>query len=119
MKSSYCGISLDNGKFICQNGVCPQGKYKNHLLNIKTERIMAKFAPQLLSEECFGTGDYPCDDTYSQKTGKIIVPVSGRDTSYFLLSDDNGKTFRKEERKDSRHEKYRELSDGTFLALGV
>lgn len=79
---------------------------------------MAKFAPQLLSEECFGTGDYPCDDTYSPKTGKIIVPVSGRDTSYFLLSDDNGCSFRKEARKDSRHEKYRELSDGTFLALG-
>ena len=78
---------------------------------------MTKFIPELLSEECFGTGDYPSDDSYSRREGKIIIPVSGKDTHYFLCSDDNGCSFRKLERKDTRHEKFTELSDGTFMAF--
>lgn len=78
---------------------------------------MTKYTPELLSEECFGTGDYPCDDTYSPKTGKVLIPVSGRDVCFSLLSLDNGATFKKIDRRPGHYEKFRELSDGTFLGF--
>ena len=78
---------------------------------------MTKYTPVLLSEECFGIGDYPCDDVYSAREQMAIVPASTKGVSYFLVSRDNGATFEKVERKNPRHEKFREMSDGTFLAF--
>ena len=78
---------------------------------------MTKFTPELLSSECFGVGDYPCDDVYSARTGEWAIPVSGKDTNYFLVSSDNGNSFKKVDRTNHRHEKFREMSDGSFIAL--
>lgn len=78
---------------------------------------MKKFNPKLVYSECFGVGDYPCEDVQS-KDGKMLVPVNYKDVQYFLYSEDNGKSFRRIESKSARHEKFRQLSDGSFLGFG-
>ena len=79
---------------------------------------MTKYIPELISEECFGVGDYPFEDSYSKSEGRIIIPISGKDTNALLLSDDNGVTFRREDIDRRPPQKFRELADGTFMAFG-
>ena len=79
---------------------------------------MTKFTPELLRAECYGVGDYPFEDTYSKSEGRIIIPFTGKDTKALLLSDDNGVTFRREDVDRRLPQKFRELSDGSYMALG-
>ena len=82
---------------------------------------MTKFIPEPISKVCYGLGDYPSEDSYSSSEGRIIIPIAGMDTRALLLSDDNGVTFRREDIEYSRRppQKFRELSDGSFMALGI
>lgn len=79
---------------------------------------MTEFKPELIFSECIGDGDYPCEDTYSPRAGRILLPINIPDTHYTLISDDNGVTFKRTDyEKHVRYEKFIELSDGTFMAF--
>ncbi len=72
----------------------------------------------IISKKCFGAGHYACNYS-SSSDGRAIVPVRYWDGGFLLYSRDRGATF---ERRDlpvnMRGETFRELSDGTFMAIG-
>ena len=76
------------------------------------------YKAEIISKECFGAGHYPWTST-SSRDGRIIVPVYYWDGKYMLESDDFGASFRKTEVPEKlRGMTFRELSDGTFMAIG-
>lgn len=77
-----------------------------------------KYSLKLLSEECFGLGNFACNETLSGD-GRIFVPYGSADGSHALLSSDNGLTWEKTDLPAGRPTPpFIRLSDGTFIAMG-
>lgn len=77
-----------------------------------------KFNTEILSKECFGLGHYACNYSVS-KDGKVIIPVWAFGEDYMLRSENFGGKFEKCPMPEKmRGLQFRELSDGTFMALG-
>ena len=77
-----------------------------------------KYSLKLLSDECFGLGDYACNETLSGD-GRIFIPYGSANGAHALMSADNGITWKKTDMPAGRiNLPFIRLTDGTFIAIG-
>lgn len=79
---------------------------------------MKNYTLTKLSKQCFGLGNYACNETRDDN-GRVYIPVSWAEGRYALYSEDGGATFeRREMNKGQKSSAFIKLNDGTYFSMG-